>query len=147
MTSAQREVLTLKLGDPSIISFNSSFMEAMTSGFKKGYYLSPLLLQAYKDREWKIKHDQFKSDVFSLGLLFFEMAFLQPFDDVYDFETGKFKDPVLKQYLQRIRKSYGDEIYEVIQKMLTIEELMRPDFVQLLDLVKPFEQPELDLVL
>ena len=93
-------------------------------------FMSPILFKAYRSGKQQVRHNTFKSDVFSLGICFLFAASLS-FDgpniirEVYDM---KIIQNVLNQQLQ---KRYSQNLINLILTMLQIEENKRPDFTQL----------------
>ena len=90
-------------------------------------FMSPIVFKGYRQQ---IRHNTFKSDVYSLGVCFLYAASLS-FDgpniirEVYDMKIMK---KVLNQQLQR---KYSQNLINLILTMLQIEESKRPDFNQL----------------
>ena len=101
-------------------------------------YLSPILWKAHVEdggNTRHVVHNLFKSDVYSCGLIFFQLASM---DDVTGFnqrnahnDGEKLVEAGLKKLLQR----YSDHIIEIIRLMLKFEEADRPSFVELAKLV------------
>ena len=90
-------------------------------------FMSPIVFKGYHSGKNQIRHNAFKSDVYSLGICFFLAASLS-FDgpniirEVYD---NKVIDKVLKQYLE---KKYSQNLINLISTMLQVDESKRPDF-------------------
>ena len=93
-------------------------------------FMSPIVFKGYRSGKQQIRHNTFKSDVYSLGVCFLYAASLS-FDgpniirEVYDMKIMK---KVLNQQLQR---RYSQNLINLILTMLQIEERKRPDFNQL----------------
>ena len=93
-------------------------------------FMSPIVFKGYRSGKQQIRHNTFKSDVYSLGVCFLYAASLS-FDgpniirEVYDMKIMK---KVLNQQLQR---KYSQNLINLILTMLQIEESKRPDFNQL----------------
>ena len=107
-------------------------------------YLSPALKQAYLDM-WEgrnttgeVKHNPFKSDVFSLGLTFLALAMLEIPSGLNSLSQGI--DELRIKIQQKIAKiRYSSKIKQVISVMLEPQEELRPDFVQLMEMMKRLE--------
>ena len=93
-------------------------------------YMSPLLFNGMKTRQLDIKHNLFKSDVYSLGLCILYACTLSN-ESVYDIR--KFVDMNdVKQFIKKsLEKKYSKRFIELIENMLEINERNRPDFIQL----------------
>lgn len=93
-------------------------------------FLSPIAFKGLHSGMQSIKHNTFKSDVFSLGMCFFFAASLRLdglnfIREIYDMKIIK---KVLNKYLG---KRYSQNLINLILSMLQIEENKRPDFIQL----------------
>ena len=93
-------------------------------------FLSPIIFKGYRSGMQTIKHNTFKSDVFSLGMCFFFAASLTykglyQIREVFDMNIIK---RTLNQYLG---KRYSQNLINLIFNMLQIEENKRPDFTEL----------------
>ena len=95
-------------------------------------YLSPILWEAHVILKAKeAEHNMFKSDVFSAGLVLYQLAAMK---DVSGFnqKTPECDGEVLiKEGLKQLSKSYSNKLVEVIRKMLMFNEEDRPTFQQL----------------
>ena len=93
-------------------------------------FMSPIVFKGYHSGKQQIRHNTFKSDVYSLGVCFLLAASLS-FDgpniirEVYNMKVMK---KVLNQQLQR---RYSQNLINLILTMLQVEESKRPDFNQL----------------
>ena len=93
-------------------------------------YMSPIMFKGYHSSMPQVKHHTFKSDVFSLGMCFLLAAALSyiPLNairEVYDMNVIK---KIMRHYLGN---RYSDRIFNIILLMLQVEEIYRPDFIQL----------------
>ena len=98
-------------------------------------YMSPLMFKAYHSKMERIKHNTFKSDVFSLGMCFLLAATLSydPLNTIRE----EFNYSTLNRYVRHfMKRRYSENIHIIILSMLQIEENLRPDFVQLETLFK-----------
>ena len=93
-------------------------------------YMSPALFKALQDNKDDIKHDIYKSDVFSLGYCFVFAAVLD-FKILEDIRILN-NDFKVKKILQRILfLRYSKEFIELLFKMICINEEDRIDFIGL----------------
>lgn len=97
-------------------------------------YLSPILWKAYViDKNTRhATHNIYKSDVFSSGLVFFQIASLE---DVTGFNNLNEGEGIIEKGLKKLRKRYSEHICEILRLMLKFEEAERPSFVELAKLV------------
>ena len=95
-------------------------------------YLSPILWEAHVILKAKeAEHNMFKSDVFSAGLVLYQLAAMK---DVGGFnqKTPQCDGEVLiKEGLKQLSKSYSNKLIEIIRRMLIFNEEDRPTFEQL----------------
>ena len=93
-------------------------------------YMSPIIFKGYRSGMPTIKHNTYKSDVFSLGMCFFYAANLgnsglNRIRELYDMKIIK---KVLNQCLAR---RYSENLISLLFTMLQVEEKKRPDFNEL----------------
>lgn len=95
-------------------------------------YLSPILWKGHvilKERE--IFHNMFKSDVFSTGLVLFQLA---SFKDIsgFNMKTDKVDgEKLIKEGIKYISKKYSNHLVDIIKKMLIFNENERPTFIEM----------------
>ena len=101
-------------------------------------YMSPLLFNGLRNGQIDIKHNLFKSDVYSLGLclLFAAVTKNKPL-----YEIRKFIDMnVVKNYLEKLLKGkYSFKFIGLLSSMLEIHEKNRPDFIELEKILKKWK--------
>ena len=101
-------------------------------------YLSPILWKAHVEdggNTRHVVHNLFKSDVYSCGLIFFQLASM---DDVTGFNQRNAHndgEKLVEAGLKKLRQRYSDHIIEIIRLMLKFDEVDRPSFVELAKLV------------
>ena len=95
-------------------------------------YMSPLLFYGLRSRKIKkyIKHNPYKSDVFSLGLciLFAATLCFESLYDVRELQNNISIKIIIEKYL---KKRYSYKMISIISSMLDINETTRDDFVEL----------------
>ena len=89
-------------------------------------YLSPLLRKALMDRQFRIVHNVYKSDVFSLGLTFLTLMTL---DYPHLFTNVQLSREEIEALVVSLR--YSEELRRVVMWMVEPEEGSRCDFVML----------------
>jgi len=93
-------------------------------------FLSPIAFKGLHNGLQTIKHNTFKSDVFSLGMCFLYAATLiygalNSIREVYDMNAIK---KIVNKFLG---KRYSQNLINLILSMLQVDERKRPDFLQL----------------
>ena len=95
-------------------------------------YLSPILWEAHVIHQIKqVEHNMFKSDVFSAGLVLFQMAALR---DVNGFNQNTDQcngERLIRDGLRILGKKYSNKIIDILGLMLKFEENERPNFIEL----------------
>ena len=95
-------------------------------------YLSPILWEAHVINQVKqVEHNMFKSDVFSAGLVIFQMAALR---DVNGFNQSTEQcngERLIRDGLRMLGKKYSNKIIEILSLMLRFDENERPNFIEL----------------
>ena len=101
-------------------------------------YMSPALYDALKHEENDVKHNPYKSDVFSLGFCFLYASALN-FNLLYemrDISDNKKIRIILQKFLKNI---YTNKYMNLIQNMLEIDENKRYDFKEIIsDITKNY---------
>ena len=95
-------------------------------------YLSPKLWEAHVIKKAKeVEHNMFKSDVFSTGLVLFQLSAMKDvggFNQKTEHNDG---EELIKKGLKDLSKKYSNKLIEIIRKMLIFEEDKRPNFEQM----------------
>lgn len=65
--------------------------------------------------------DQFKADIFSLGMTLLEAATLEPSIELYDFNKNSIDQKELECRLDLVKMSYSQEIYKLLQSTLMFD--------------------------
>ena len=100
-------------------------------------YMSPILFKSVQENKDDVKHDIYKSDVFSLGYCFVYAAALD-FKIIYEIRNIN-NDYKIKRILQRVFfMKYSNEFIELLLKMICCKEEDRVDFIGLEKLLEEF---------
>ena len=93
-------------------------------------YMSPILFYGLRANLIQVKHNTYKSDVFSLGmcLLYAANMHYNGTDDIRELTDMKEIKAVLEKYLS---ERYSNKFISLIYSMLQSDEQLRPDFEQL----------------
>ena len=98
-------------------------------------YMSPLLYSGLKEKVDDVKHDPYKSDVFSLGYCFIYAGAMN-FNVIYDIRNLKSKFLIKRVLKKYFNKRYSENFIDLILKMTTYEESERLDFIELNEILK-----------
>ena len=101
-------------------------------------YLSPLLWKAHVEEGGNSRHAQhniFKSDVFSVGLLFIQFASMEDVTGYNQKNSTNDCEKLIEIGLKKLKQRYSEHIIEIIRLMLKFEECDRPSFTELSKLV------------
>lgn len=93
-------------------------------------YMSPVLYEGLKQDLQDVRHNTFKSDVFSLGFCFMFAASLN-FNIIYEVRDVKDVKKLELILYKHLKNKYTAKFIKVLVLMLTIEENERPDFIEL----------------
>ena len=93
-------------------------------------YMSPILFYGLRNNLMQVKHNTYKSDVFSLGmcLLYAATMHFNSTDEIREMTDMNQIKNTLNNYLN---DKYSKKFISLINVMLQIEEQLRPDFIQL----------------
>ncbi|CAD8133582.1 unnamed protein product [Paramecium pentaurelia] len=123
----------IKVSDIPLLANITSFAAVLQDygDASQGNYLSPILTKAVYESNHMPQHNLFKSDVYTLGMIFLQVCLLQPQDNCYDYFEGKINMQQLFTNIEQARTIYTSELVEIIEEMLEQVENDRPDFIQL----------------
>lgn len=108
----------------------SNFLDRNERIETKMAYLSPEELAALKYGVNNKLPMNFKSDVFTLGIIILEMCQLKSCDKFYDMNLYEFKEKLLTEMLESIEKKWLS-IFLILSQMLEIDYNKRRDFIEL----------------
>ena len=93
-------------------------------------YMSPILFYGLRANMIQVRHNTYKSDVFSLGmcLLYAATMYFNCTDEIREMTDMDVIKKILKKYLS---DKYSNKFISLIHLMLQIDEQLRPDFIQL----------------
>lgn len=100
-------------------------------------YLSPILWKAHvlTPGTKQVEHNMYKSDVFSAGLVIFQLASIR---DVTGFNQKTMYtdgEKLIKEGLQFLSKKYSPKVIDPIRSMLIFDEDKRPTFIDLAKMI------------
>lgn len=82
-----------------------------------------------------VVHNLFKSDVYSCGLIFLQLASMEDVTGFNQKNQVNDGEKLVELALKKLRQRYSDHIIEIVRLMLKFEETERPSFVELAKLV------------
>ena len=90
----------------------------------------------------KIKHCEYKSDVFSLGLTILEAGLLRPVKYIYDRKSAQINQGTFDDMKEEFANKYSENplLVTTLGKMLEIEESHRPDFISIKTAIPSYDQ-------
>ena len=93
-------------------------------------YMSPILFYGLRQNLKQVRHNTYKSDVFSLGmcLLYAATMYFNCTDEIREMTDMNEIKSLLKKYLE---DKYSNKFISLIHLMLQVEEQLRPDFIHL----------------
>lgn len=127
-----------RLGDPS----PPSQVQLNNFKSKKSLYMSPLVFCSLCCKQRKIKHNPFKSDVFSLGMVILEAGLLDSVQNVYDRSRGDIDENALVENVERFFQRYPTNfvLQEMLLIMLEFTEDLRQEPIKLLRTLRTLQK-------
>ena len=98
-------------------------------------YMSPLLYNGLHDNKDDVRHNPFKSDVFSLGYCFIYAASLN-LNIIYKIRDINSNIILKKILMKEFDGRYSEKFVDLILKMITFNEDKRVDFIELENILK-----------
>ena len=100
-------------------------------------YMSPLLFNGLRTGQIDIKHNTYKSDVYSLGLCLLYAASTR---EKTLFEIRRIIEmPKVRKYVKlHLKNKFSDKLIDLIVSMLEIHEQNRPDFIELEAIIRDY---------
>lgn len=112
----------VKIGDFGIAKSLSGTMDKAKTVIGTPYYLSPEIIMN--------KPYSFKSDIWALGVLLYEMTMLKVPFDAKGHHVLYFK--VLKGEYNKVSDNFSKELQDLIKVLLTVDQKLRPDINEIL---------------
>ncbi|CAD8206968.1 unnamed protein product [Paramecium pentaurelia] len=110
-------------------------------------YLSPTLLNNYRNMNFKAQHNEYKSDVFSFGMTLLEVLLLEESYDCMDFQNGCISQHLVDSKLQKVKRSgYSQLLTNFVRELLQIEENARPSWNDLKQVIDQFRDKICNLI-
>ena len=93
-------------------------------------FMSPIVFKGYRSGIQNIRHNAYKSDVYSLGICFFLAASLS-YDGLNIIRQMEDMKKIRKTVEFNLGKRYSANLIDIILTMLKVDESKRPDFLSL----------------
>ena len=96
---------------------------------KNKIYMSPVLFESFSFKSKKIRHNPFKSDLFSLGMVILEIGILKNIQSIYDYDSKKINIEIFIGFIENFMEIYEEfyAIQECLLHMLDLQEESRLD--------------------
>ena len=92
--------------------------------------MSPILFYGLRNNLIQVKHNTYKSDVFSLGMCLLYAATMD-FNSTDEIREMTNMDQIKNTLNNYLSDKYSNNFISLLYLMLQIEEYLRPDFIQL----------------
>jgi hypothetical protein len=131
-----------RLGDPS----PPNQVQVNNLKRREALYMSPALYKALSNKQAKIKHNPFKSDAFSLGLVILECGVLRSVQGIY--QDKDINLDTLLELLEEFISIYDNHIIlkESLMWLLDIDEKERKDPKRILQMIKEMKEEAVRMV-
>jgi serine/threonine protein kinase len=131
-----------RLGDPS----PPNQVQLNNIKAKKPLYMSPALFSALTKKEPKVRHNPFKSDIFSLGMILLEAGLLESVQQVYNQSNNEIDHEILVDLVEKFFLKYNRNfiLQEIILVMLEFSEKLRQEPIKLLKTLQSLRMTELE---
>ena len=100
-------------------------------------YMSPLLYKGLVNKENYVQHNPYKSDVYSLGVSMIIAASLN-FDIITEIRQLDKEEKIREIIVNNFNGRYSNDFIYCVMKMIAINEIDRPDFVDLSRIVQNY---------
>lgn len=100
-------------------------------------YLSPILWKAHvlTPGTKQVEHNIYKSDVFSAGLVLFQLAAIKDVTGFNQKTTYTDGEKLIKEGLHWLSKRYSNKVIDPLRQMLIFDEDKRPSFIELAKII------------
>lgn len=134
----------VKIIDPKLYNIHPLISYIFEDKQLDGAYLSPILLKSLKEHNLKPTHDQYKSDIYSLGCTMLELATMSKLTNVFDYANSTINENEINKRMFLLAKKYSQNLFNYVAWMMKHDEAERPDFIMLAKALNLFTVQELD---
>ena len=109
-------------------------------------YTSPAIFKAILKKKRQVKHNPFKSDMFSLGMILLEAGILESVQGVYNFSKKTINETVLVELVEKFIDRYPDDyvLQEGLMIMLEFSEKLRQTPLKMLTTLRELKETEIE---
>ena len=107
----------------------------------QNHYLAPEIFKSLKGTK-KAIFNQYKADVFSLGISLIEASNLESLEKAYDWDKLTLDENLVRESLTKVSNKYSNDLADILAKMTLIDHNNRPDFLSLDTVLNP-KRPEI----
>ena len=113
---------------------------------KRDIYMSPALFHAISAKEPKVRHNPFKSDIFSLGMILLEAGLLESVQSVYCYENGEINNSKLVDFVEKFFLKYNRNfiLQEILLVMLEFSQKLRQEPIKLLKTLQSLRDSKIE---
>lgn len=131
-----------RLGNPS----PPDEVQRMNIQKEENIYTSPAIFKAILKNKKQVRHNPFKSDMFSLGMIVLEAGILDSVQAVYDYEGGSIDETKLVELVERFIDRYPKDfvLQEALMIMLEFSEKLRQTPVKMLNTLRELKEVEIE---
>ncbi|CAD8146687.1 unnamed protein product [Paramecium octaurelia] len=124
-----------KIADPHLFDHKNDYQKIYSDKqkYSKIAYLSPELVSELDKGNKEPNVDWFKSDIYSLGMVFLQLCSGKQSSLCYDYDQGVIFEDKISSHLQTIKISCHDFFFYIIKDMLTVKVSQRPTAQQLFE--------------
>lgn len=130
----------IKLLDDSLFEDEYSVFRDCLNGAQIPYMSPELFHSLRKEKNSDIRVNKFKSDAFSVGMIFLYGALLEEPSNCYNWETFTFYPSRLYDRCEQLRKRYHGQFANVISHLLRLDPNERPDAQQVLANIEYYQK-------
>ena len=134
-----------KLCDPEFFQQISPYSQILTDQeYEAENLLSPALMDNLRMKNLNPKHDEQKSQIFTLGMIILKMGVLQDMRNLYNYQEGEINIKELKRRIKDFQSQYSKKITTFMKKCLVLEEKDRMNLRQLVEYSQNLDNNEDD---
>ena len=121
----------IKISDPFAIGATPNYDTAINKRSTPHLYLSPEQATALQQEVVTPSINHYKSDIWTLGMIMLEAGLLEYQDDCYRDDWSRIQWETLQYNINRFGQAYSEEIKNMVEFMLSRDERVTPDWVDL----------------
>jgi serine/threonine protein kinase len=131
-----------RLGNPS----PPDEVQRMNIQNNEKLYTSPAIFKSILKKKKQVKHNPFKSDIFSLGMIILEAGILESVQGVYNHEKKNIDESVLVELVEKFIDRYPDDyvLQEGLMIMLEFSEKLRQTPLTMLNTLRELKETEIE---